>query len=260
MWGFPVAARYGSRTSGCDLRGCVGEGLGWTWGSRLSIMWFVRTTGSQAAAAVRIGVRLAERKQAELLEGMRCCFRRVEPFVQARKYVRAVLSELPKRNGWSIAEHVGDRTPDRTQRLLNRASWDDTAAMAEVRRFAVSGLEQAARKAGRRRGRLVIGALDETGQEKKGESTAGVKRQHGGCRTGWWSKRRWQCQEPGCSRASLPSRWGRIPSRSRVTGRLRAAAGNAVALGVMRWCRATQDTGLSSATITTPELPSISVT
>jgi SRSO17 transposase len=95
--------------------------------------------------------------------------------------VRAVMSEMPARNGWAIAELVRDRTPDKTQRLLNRASWDDTEAMAEIRRFAVSGLEEAARKAGRRRGKLVIGALDETGQQKKGESTAGVKRQHMGC-------------------------------------------------------------------------------
>lgn len=142
---------------------------------------FVRTTGSQAAAAARIGARLAGRKLGELTERLRSCFRRVEPFVQARKYMRAVTSELPKRNGWTIAEYVGDRTPDRTQRLLNRAVWDEGAAMAEIRRFAVAGLEEAARKAGRRRGMLVIGALDETGQQKKGEATAGVKRQHMGC-------------------------------------------------------------------------------
>lgn len=124
---------------------------------------------------------MAGRKLGELTERLRWCFRRVEPFVQARKYVRAVMSELPKRNGWTIAEHVGDRTPNRTQRLLNRAVWDQDAAMAEIRRFAVAGLEEAARKAGRRRGKLVIGALDETGQQKKGEATAGVKRQHMGC-------------------------------------------------------------------------------
>jgi SRSO17 transposase len=142
---------------------------------------FVRTTGSQAAAAARIGARLAGRKLGELTEWLRSCFRRIEPFVQARKYVRAVTSEMPKRNGWSIAEHVGDRTPDRTQRLLNRAVWDEAEAMAQIRRFAVSGLQEAARKGGRRRGKLVIGALDETGQQKKGEATAGVKRQHLGC-------------------------------------------------------------------------------
>jgi SRSO17 transposase len=142
---------------------------------------FVRTTGSQAAAGVRIGARLAGRKLGELTERLRWCFRRIEPFMQARKYVRAVMSEIPKRNGWTVAEHVGDRTPNRTQRLLNRAVWDEGAAMAEIRRFAVSGLEEAARKARRRRGKLVVGALDETGQQKKGTATSGVKRQHMGC-------------------------------------------------------------------------------
>ena len=47
-----------------------------------------------------------------------------------------------------------------------------------VRRFAVSGLDEAA---GRRRRGLRIGALDETGQEKQGEATAGVKRHYLGC-------------------------------------------------------------------------------
>ena len=74
----------------------------------------------------------------------------------------------------------GDRTPDRMQRLLNRASWDALAAMREVRRFAAAGLAEAARRGGRRGG-LVIGAIDETGQEKAGEATAGVKRQYMGC-------------------------------------------------------------------------------
>jgi SRSO17 transposase len=66
------------------------------------------------------------------------------------------------------------------QRLLNRASWDTPAAMGVVRRFAVAGLTQAAGRPGRRGG-LVIGALDETGQEKAGAATAGVKRQYMGC-------------------------------------------------------------------------------
>ena len=105
---------------------------------------------------------------------------RTEPWLQAGKYAAAVMSELPERNGWSIARHAGDRTPDKTQRLLNHASWDTFAAMGVVRRFAVTGLEEAARRRKRRRG-LVIGAIDETGQEKQGEATAGVKRQYLGC-------------------------------------------------------------------------------
>jgi SRSO17 transposase len=66
------------------------------------------------------------------------------------------------------------------QRLLNRAVWDTFAAMAVVRRFAVAGLDEAARRTGRRRG-LAVGAVDETGQVKQGEHTAGVKRHYLGC-------------------------------------------------------------------------------
>jgi SRSO17 transposase len=104
---------------------------------------------------------------------------RAEPWLQAGKYVSAVGGGLARRNGWAIAEYAGDRTPGRTQRLLNRAAWDPFAAMGVVRRFAVAGLDEAAKRS-RRRG-LVIGVLDETGQEKAGAATAGVQRQYLGC-------------------------------------------------------------------------------
>lgn len=139
---------------------------------------------NKAAAGARIGAELGKRKRDELLERFRPHFARTEAFLQARAYVLAVMSNLLSRNGWSIAEFIGDKRPDKTQRLLNRASWDTAAAMSGVRAFAVEGLDEAARKRRRRRGRIRVGALDETGQEKKGESTAGVKRQHMGCADG----------------------------------------------------------------------------
>jgi hypothetical protein len=74
----------------------------------------------------------------------------------------------------------GDRALGRTRRLLNRASWDTCVAMGVVRRLAVEGLDEAARRAGRRRG-LAIGVLDERGQEKAGAATAGVQRPYLGC-------------------------------------------------------------------------------
>ncbi len=110
---------------------------------------------------------------------LRPCFVRTQTWQHAVRYVSALVSEMPKRNGWTIAQHAGDRSPDRTQRLLNLASWDALGAMSQVRRFAAAGLEEAARRS-RRRGGLVIGAIDETGQEKAGK-TAGVKRQYMGC-------------------------------------------------------------------------------
>ncbi len=127
---------------------------------------FVKTTKSKAAAAASIGAGLGRRKRAELLELLRPCFARTGPWLQAGKYAAALMSQIPRRNGWTIAEQAGDRTPDRTPRLLSRAVWDTAAAMAVVRRFAASGLDQAARIGGRRG--LAVGAIDETSHVKQG--------------------------------------------------------------------------------------------
>ena len=137
------------------------------------------TNEDKAAAAARIGARRALRERSALIELLRSCFVRTQTWLQAGKYVSALVSDLPSRNGWTIAEQAGDLSPARMQRLLNRASWDEAAAMSQVRKYAAAGLDAAARRSRRRR--LAVGALDETGQEKQGSSTAGVKRQYMGC-------------------------------------------------------------------------------
>ena len=119
------------------------------------------------------------RERSVLLGLLRSCFARTQTWLVAGKYVSALASDLPSRNGWSVAEHAGDRTPGKAQRLLNRASWDETAAMSQVRKYAAAGLDEAARRSRRRR--MTVGALDETGQEKRGTATSGVKRQYMGC-------------------------------------------------------------------------------
>ena len=137
------------------------------------------TNEDKAAADARIGARRALRERSALLELIRSCFARTQTWLQAGKYVNALVSDLPSRNGWTLAEQAGDRSPARMQRLLNRASWDHAAAMSQVRKYAAAGLDAAARRSRRRR--MTVGALDETGQEKQGSSTAGVKRQYMGC-------------------------------------------------------------------------------
>ena len=96
----------------------------------------------------------------------------MEPRRQARKYVTGLISDLPGKNCWALAEQAGDATPDKMQRLLERAAWDASAAMAAVRSFVVARL-------GDRAGAVLV--LDESGQEKAGEHTAGVQRQYLGC-------------------------------------------------------------------------------
>jgi SRSO17 transposase len=99
------------------------------------------------------------------------CFRRWEPRASAKKYVRALMSDLPRKNCWTIAEQAGDTTPGRMQHLLQAAKWDTMAAMAAVRGFVCEHLDDGD----------AVAILDESGQEKKGTATIGVKRQYVGC-------------------------------------------------------------------------------
>lgn len=109
---------------------------------------------------------------ATLHQRLRPCFARARPYAQAGKYIVALMSDLPRKNGWTIAEHTGDATPDPTQRLLNHAVWDHERAMRVVRGFVAEHLADQP---------LVVAALDESGQEKSGDATVGVKRQYMGC-------------------------------------------------------------------------------
>jgi SRSO17 transposase len=126
----------------------------------------------EAAAAARVAGERAATTLTELHARMKPCFARPGPFAQARKYVAGLMSDLPRKNGWTIAEHAGDDSPDRMQRLLNHAVWDTDAAAAVIRGFVVEHL---------RGGDLAVGALDESGHQKQGSASAGVKRQYMGC-------------------------------------------------------------------------------
>jgi SRSO17 transposase len=125
------------------------------------------------AAAAMVEAERTKDKLAELMGRLGVHFARVEPFAQARKYVRVLMSDLPRKNCWTLAEYAWDRTPDRMQRLLERASWDTMAAMGTVRDYVVEHLDGG--------GGLAVLVLDESGDEKTGNATCGVKRQYVGC-------------------------------------------------------------------------------
>ena len=97
-------------------------------------------------------------------------FARREPRQQAAKYLRGLLAPVERKNGWQLAETMGDRTPDATQRLLYQADWDADAARDSLIQFVI---EQFGAEDG-------IGVVDESGFLKKGLHSVGVKRQYSG--------------------------------------------------------------------------------
>ena len=97
-------------------------------------------------------------------------FARSEPRRRAVGYVRALLGDAERKNGWRLAEELGEATPDGVQHLLARADWDADAVRDELIGYVGEHL-------GGPGGVLVV---DETGFLKKGAKSCGVARQYSG--------------------------------------------------------------------------------
>jgi len=81
-----------------------------------------------------------------------------------------LLGRTERKNGWQLAEAVGDATPYGLQQFLYRATWDPDAVRDDLRAYMVEQL-------GAPQGVLVV---DETGFLKKGAKSAGVQPQYSG--------------------------------------------------------------------------------
>src|SRR3954469_21746747 len=98
-------------------------------------------------------------------------FARSEIRERARRYLVGLLGRVERKNGWQLAEAIGETHPQGIQRLLNAAKWDAGAVRDDLRRYVgeVLGDEMS--------GVLIV---DETGFLKKGEKSVGVARQYTG--------------------------------------------------------------------------------
>jgi SRSO17 transposase len=105
-----------------------------------------------------------------LLERIGPRFARPEVRRRAAGFLRGLLGGVDRKNGWQLAEHASETTPDGMQRLLTTARWDADALRDDVRAYIVQQL-------GDPEGVLVV---DETGFLKKGHKSAGVQRQYSG--------------------------------------------------------------------------------
>src|SRR5690348_5354026 len=97
-------------------------------------------------------------------------FVRAEPREQAGRYLEGLLAPVERKNGWQLAEEIGDARPWRTQRVLSHVLWDADAAQELCRDYVFEHL-------GAADGVLIV---DETGFLKKGDHSVGVARQYSG--------------------------------------------------------------------------------
>jgi SRSO17 transposase len=97
-------------------------------------------------------------------------FRRAEARGRVKRYLAGLLDRVERKNGWQLAEHLGEAGPQGVQRLLNAADWDVDAVRDDLRVYVTEHL-------GDPDGVLIV---DETGFLKKGTKSVGVQRQYSG--------------------------------------------------------------------------------
>jgi SRSO17 transposase len=143
-------------------------------------------------------------------------FVRSEPRRRAAGYLRGLPSGTERKNGWQLAEHLGDPTPDGVQHLLARADWDADAVRGDLLGYVAEHLGDAA-------GVLVV---DETGFLKKGTKSVGVARQYSGtagrienCQVGVFLVYATSRGRALLDRALyVPKEWADDPGRRKVAG------------------------------------------
>ncbi len=143
-------------------------------------------------------------------------FRRAEARARAKRYLAGLLDRVERKNGWQLAEHLGEAGPQGVQRLLNGAGWDADAVRDDLRAYVVEQL-------GATNGVLII---DETGFLKKGTKSVGVQRQYSGtagrienCQIGVFVAYASDAGHAFVDRALyLPETWADDPARRREAG------------------------------------------
>ena len=143
-------------------------------------------------------------------------FRRPEAAEHAADYLRGLLAEVERKNGWQLAERAGYEHPRGIQRVLDRYAWDADAVRDDLRAYVLPALADP-------RAILVV---DETGFPKQGTHSAGVARQYCGtlgkranCQVGVFLGYASPAGHVGLDRALyLPREWTDDRERCRAAG------------------------------------------
>src|SRR5947209_8114213 len=96
---------------------------------------------------------------------------RTEVRERMQRYLFGLLGKVERKNGWQLAEEIGDTDPQGVQRLLRATRWDPDGVRDDLRNYVIDHLGDEAS------GVLIV---DETGFLKKGSKSCGVARQYTG--------------------------------------------------------------------------------
>src|SRR6266702_16026 len=112
---------------------------------------------------------------------LRPFFARSEVHQHALRYLQAVLSDIPRKNSWQIAEQAREARPYGMQRLLSQAIWDQDAVRDELRALVSQSLRApVAPQEETDTAPFPILVVDESGFPKRGRHSAGVGPQYCG--------------------------------------------------------------------------------
>jgi len=129
-----------------------------------------RRTGSAGNDALLVSLAIAADEVPAVAARIGRRFARAEARRRAQTYLQGLLSPIERKNGWQLAEAVGDQTPYALQHLLGRADWDADTVRDDLRAYVVEHLGEP----------QAVLVLDETGFLKKGTRSAGVAKQYSG--------------------------------------------------------------------------------
>lgn len=106
----------------------------------------------------------------EIQERLAPSFIRAEPRQRVMAYVRGLVGQTERKNGWQLAQLAGEATPDGMQRLLNTAQWDADQVRDDLQQYILTHLTDPE----------AVLVVDETGFLKKGNKSVGVAAQYSG--------------------------------------------------------------------------------
>jgi SRSO17 transposase len=67
-------------------------------------------------------------------------FARTEARERAGRYLAGLLERVERKNGWQLAETIGETGPRGVQRLLSAATWDTDGVRDDLRDYVVAHL------------------------------------------------------------------------------------------------------------------------